>query len=473
MARFITSSRFEDIPTHLVAQLKDHLLDAFGSLLHARDQSVIQKLVAQLQLMGEGGVCETPVTGPLPPDRAAQLYTALIRYPDFMDNFLGKEATCHPSDNLGALLAVCQLTDAGGKEFLHCMAIGYAVECRLVEELPVMIKGFDHTLLLAYSVTAALSKMLGLTEEQTAHALGIAGTSFAPLVSSRGSYTYEWKGLASSFVAMGCVNIVLLAKQGITGPIAIFEGPKGFKDIFDMSLEYDWEKEDFSLIRKCCLKGYNAEVHTQSSIETILDIKEKENFRAEDIEKIEVTTFLTAFHITGGGSYGDRTVVHSKEQADHSLPYVLAVALLDGQVYPEQFDTRRITAADVQGLVRKIHIHTGGPIHKPLVLAGLMDAYTRVYPDELSAKVTVTLRDGRKVSLEKRDYKGFFTRPFTRADTVNKFHRLAGRNTPAYARDSIVDIVFQLEQLSSGRLIDALTKETHQYKTHMHERISG
>jgi len=62
------------------------------------------------------------------------------------------------------------------------LAIAYEIECRLVEEIPVMIKGFDHITLLAYSVTAALPKMFSLTEEQTAHALGIAGCSFNPLV---------------------------------------------------------------------------------------------------------------------------------------------------------------------------------------------------------------------------------------------------------------------------------------------------
>jgi 2-methylcitrate dehydratase len=463
MAHFVANSRWEDISSDIVAQLKNHLLDALGSLLHARDQSVIQKLAAQIALMGEGGACETPVAGALAPDRAAQLYTALIRYPDFMDNFLGKEATCHPSDNLGALLAGCQLAGSSGKEFLHCMAIAYAMECRLVEQLPVMIKGFDHTLLLAYSVTAALSKMLGLTEEQTAHALGMAGSSFAPLVSSRASYTFEWKGLASSLVVMGCMNIVLLAKQDVTGPISLFEGPKGFKETFDMSLEYDWGKEDLSLIRKCCLKSYNAEVHTQSAIEAILELREKENFLIEDIDNIDVTTFLTAFHITGGGAYGDRTVVYSKEQADHSMPYVLAAALLDGQVYPEQFDTSRIISPDVRHLMGKIAVHTGGPIHKPLILAGLMDSYTRVYPEELPARVAIVLGNERTLSLEKRDYKGFFTRPFTWDDTVEKFNRLAGRNTPVIVREKIIDAVLRLDDLEARDLVAPLTEEIHQH----------
>jgi 2-methylcitrate dehydratase len=132
-----------------------------------------------------------------------------------------------------ALLALAS-SGQGSKEFLAAMAVGYAVECRLVEEIPVMMKGFDHTVLLAYSLTAAISRMLHLAASEAAHALAIAGCSINPLVTSRASYTYEWKGLASSFVAQSCVNFALMAREGLTGPLSLFEGPKGFDEIFGM-----------------------------------------------------------------------------------------------------------------------------------------------------------------------------------------------------------------------------------------------
>src|SRR4029077_21089467 len=131
-------------------------------------------------------------------------------------------------------LASSQSLGLTGKDFLLSMAIAYTIECQLVEKLPVMIKGFDHTVLYAYSVTAALCKLYKLSVMQTAHALGMAGTSFAPLVTCRASYTYEGKGLASSMVALGCMNIVLLARENMTGPISVFEGPKGIAQIMDM-----------------------------------------------------------------------------------------------------------------------------------------------------------------------------------------------------------------------------------------------
>src|ERR1700748_1254482 len=272
MADFVRSLSFGYLASDITDQLKKHLLDALGSLVYAQTSPTILKLASQIRSLQSGGACETPLLGNLPLDRAAEWYTALIRYPDFMDNFIGKEATCHPSDNIGPLLAAAQQHNLNGRDFLLAMAIGYTVECTLVDKLPVMIRGFDHTVLYAYSVTAALGKLLNLSSVQTAHALGMAGSSFVPLVTSRASYTYEWKGLASSMVALGCMNIVFMAKENLTGPISVFEGPKGIAQTMDMKLEHQWTSDDLNIIRRCIMKLYNAEVHCQSSLEAAEDL---------------------------------------------------------------------------------------------------------------------------------------------------------------------------------------------------------
>src|ERR1041385_1310074 len=123
IARWAQSRSFEDIGHEIIDQLKRHLLDSLGSFIFSIEQPTVQKLFNQLRILGEGGKCKVPLLDDLSYGRAAQLFTALIRYPDFMDNYLGKEATCHPSDNIGSLLAASQLTDASGKLFLTAMAI--------------------------------------------------------------------------------------------------------------------------------------------------------------------------------------------------------------------------------------------------------------------------------------------------------------------------------------------------------------
>jgi 2-methylcitrate dehydratase len=455
IASFALGVNSAQIDPQIFDQLKRHLLDAIASMADAVNRPTIQKLARQIKTLSQGGDCDVPVIGNVPCDRAAQFYTALVRYPDLMDNYLGKEATCHPSDNIGSLLAVAQSQDSSGLDFLTALAVAYQVECRLVEEIPVMMEGIDHTLFLAYSITCGIARLLGLSEQQTTHALSMSGCTISPMVTSRASYTYEWKGIASSFDAKATVGMALLARENMTGPIALFEGPKGFAEIFNMKLDYDWEKENFSLIPKCCLKQYNAEVHSQSTIDALLLLRQEEQIDATEIARIEITTFLTAFHIIGGGAYGDRKTVESKEQADHSLFYLAAVAMLDGDIWPEQFEPERIRRADVQELLQKVEVKTSFPLHEPMKLAAAMDAYTRAYPKEMHAKVSVTLKNGKHFTKEVKDYPGFFTRPFSWKQTIDKFKRLAG-HLSIIDREKIISTVRDIEKLSVRDLCEAL-----------------
>jgi len=459
IADFALRTSYDQIGADNIEQLKRHLLDSMGSLLFATRQPTIGKMLRQLSMIGEGGNCRVPVLQRLPIDRAAQLFTALIRYPDFMDNYMGKESTCHPSDNIGSLLAAAQYKGASGRDFLRGMAIAYQVQCRLVEEIPVMIEGIDHTLMLSYSAIAGIASMLELTEEQTAHALGMAGSSISPMATSRASYTFEWKGFVSSFDAFNCLNIALLAKNGLTGPIALFEGPKGFKEIFNMKLEYDWTKENFELIRKCVLKSYNAEVHSQSTLEALLELRAQADFSLEHIERIDIRTFLTAYHIIGSGAYGNRKVVKTKEQADHSLFYLAAVALLDGKVYPEQFTPARIIRDDVQQLLQKVHVETILPLHKPTTLVGMLDPYTEAYPDKMKTKVDIKYTNGKTLSCRKEDYKGFYTRPLSWENTVEKFNRLTDGVVSPAQQWKIIDTVHNIDNLPVSALLDVICIE--------------
>jgi 2-methylcitrate dehydratase len=458
IAKFALSRTYKDLRPETVDQLKKHLLDATASILHCLHRPTIKKLTNQIAELSSSGDCKIPVVGKTSYDRGAQLYTALIRYPDFMDNYLGKEATCHPSDNIGALLAASQMVNASGEDFLTVMAAAYEIECRLIEEIPVMIKGFDHTLLFAYSVTAGLCKLLNLSVDETANALAIAGCSFNPLVSCRASYTREWKGLMSSMVAFGCMNIVLQAKHGITGPTQIFEGDKGFSKEIGMELKYNWNEDQFDLIPKCVLKSYNAEVHTQSLIEAALQLKQKNKINPGNIESIDITTFITAYHIVGGGEYGDRHTVFSKEQADHSLPYVISAALIDDELYPEQFEESRINSADVQQLLKKVKVNTKFHLHKPVKVAGFLDPYTEAYPGKLMGEVKIKMNNGETYSQEKEDYYGFHTRPMSWADVKKKFKRLSQENAEKELQQEIIDVISNLEKYKIKDLVKLLAR---------------
>jgi 2-methylcitrate dehydratase len=201
--------------------------------------------------------------------------------------------------------------------------------------------------------------------------------------------------------------------RGITGPKAVFEGNKGFMDLISGQFEIDWEKEDLELVRSTVLKKYNAEVHSQSTLEGALELKNEFRFKPGDIERIEIETFDVAFHIIGGGEEGDKKLVRIKEQADHSLPYMVAVALIDGQIMPEQYLPERIVREDVQSLLRKITI-------KPS--SDLSDQF----PASMPCRIRIFLKNKTRIFKEKRDFEGYHTNPMKWEKVVQKFNALVG-----------------------------------------------
>src|SRR5207244_4609597 len=221
-----------------------------------------------------------------------------------------------------------------GRELLTALAVAYQVQCRLSDEAPVRAKGFDHTTQGAYAAAAGIAKALALDENKTANAIAICRTAYNALRVTRTGALSHWKGLASANTAFGCTHGTFLAMHGITGPREVFEGNKGFKESIAGQFDINWAEEDLERVTRTILKKYNAEIHAQSAVEGALELRAQHTVSASDIESVQIDIFDVAFHIIGGGEEGDKTAVRTKEAADHSLPYMIAVALLDGQLLP-------------------------------------------------------------------------------------------------------------------------------------------
>jgi 2-methylcitrate dehydratase len=455
IARFALRSKFKDFQPDILERLKLHLLDSLGCALGAFEGQPVRELRNQIEEFGGKPICTLIGGGKTAPDRAACYNTALTRYLDFMDNFLASGETCHPSDNIGSILTAAEYADANGRELLTALAVAYEVECRLTAGAPIMGTGFDHTTQLAYSVAAGTGRLLGLNEERLCHALGLAGAGLNTLAVTRAAPTTQWKGFASSNVAFDATHLVFLARNGMTAPADVFEGVKGFEEALGKEVRANWGVKGFGKIRECILKRFNAEVHSQSALEGMVQLREAKPFKAADVEKIDVTIFHTAYAIIGGGEYGDRTKVSTKEEADHSLPYLIAVAALDGDVQPQQFYPQRIKRADVQNLMRKVKVHPPVRIEKPRKLVEKIDPYSRNYPEMMPCRIEVKLKGGRKIWVEKTDYSGFKTKPWGWEEVVNKFNGLAHKTSNS-RRERIIETVRKLEKSSARELMNLL-----------------
>jgi 2-methylcitrate dehydratase len=294
-------------------------------------------------------------------------------------------------------------------------------------------------------VAAGVSKAFGSNQTHTANAIAIAGTASNALRVTRTGSLSHWKGLASANAAFGATHAAFLARRGITGPPEVFEGNKGFMEAIAGRFEIDWSKEDLEQVTRTVVKKYNAELHAQSVLEAALELKHEHQVAGADLERVELEVFDVAHAIIGGGEEGDKTLVRTKEQADHSLPYMAAAAILDDQVMPEQYLPERIQRTDVQHLLQKVVVRVSR-------------AYSQAFPNAMPCRVTFHLRGGLTLSKEKRDYEGFHTRPMTWETVARKFERLSAAFVDAALRKKILNAVSRLEAIQAASLTGLLAQ---------------
>jgi 2-methylcitrate dehydratase len=445
LAKYAARASFADLSAESRRQLPIHILDSLGCSIAALGAGPIQACREQVAEFGGTGPSTLIGGGQANPIYASFWHTALVRYVDFMDNFLARTETCHTADNFGVALTIADYVGGSGRDLMLGVALGYTVQSRLVDQANFMTSGFDHTTQLAFSHNAAAGRLMGLSDRQIAHAIAMAAVSDASFAVVRAKPLSQWKGLASSQSALGAMNALFLARRGVEGPLQVVEGPLGIDHLLRMKINIDWDKQGYEGIVESTIKKYNSMIHTQSAVHCMVELAKQNKLDPGKIVSIEAEVFQLAYDFAGGGLYGTDRVIQTKEQADHSLPYLLAVAILDGDVQPAQFKPDRIIKADVQGLLKKVSVRA-------------KHEYTDEYPEKMPAKITVRFQDGKVIEHEVQDYPGLASHPFTWDDSVEKFDRLvAGRIDEGLNRE-IKGAVRSLENVQVRDLMKLLSR---------------
>jgi len=443
LAKYAVGASFADLSAESRKQLPIHILDSLGCCLAALGAGPVDACRDQVGEFGGIGPCALIGGGNANPVYAAFWHTALVRYVDFMDNFLAPTETCHTADNFGVALTIADYVGASGRDLMLAVALAYTVQSRFVDHANFMSSGFDHTAQLAFSHNAAAGLLLGLSEDQIANAIAMAAASDASFAVIRAKPLSQWKGLASAQSALGAMNTLFLARRGVEGPLQVIEGPMGIDHLLRMQINIDWDKVGYDGVVESSIKKYNSMIHTQSAVHCMVELGSQNKIDPGKVISLEAEVIQLAYDFAGGGLYGIDKVIRTKEQADHSLPYLLAVALLDGDVMPAQFAPDRIIKSDVQGLLKKVSVRPNRD-------------FTEVYPAKMPAKITVRLQDGQVIEHEVQDYPGLATDPFTWEESVAKFDRLvAGRVDDVLARE-IKDAVLSLENIQARDLTKLL-----------------
>ena len=230
LVAFALDTRFDqDLPKAVVVEARRRLVDALGCRCSGHStsrhpRSMLERVAGQFQGTPSVGLVGG---GTSTPDWAAFANGVHIRYLDCNDTYLSLEPA-HPSDNWAAVMAAGEVAGADGKAWIAAAAVAYEVQCRLCDAASIRARGWDHTTYGSLSSALAAARLLGLSHDQTLHALGIAGTTGTALRLTRAGELSMWKGCAFAFAARNGLFATLLAADGLTGPAPLFEGEMGF-----------------------------------------------------------------------------------------------------------------------------------------------------------------------------------------------------------------------------------------------------
>src|SRR5580658_3980499 len=272
LAKYAARASFANLSAQSRKQLPVHILDSLGCCIAALGAGPVDACRGQVADFGGDGPCALIGGGKANPIFAAFWHTVLVRYVDFMDNFLAPTETCHTADNFGVALTAAELAGASGRDLMLGVAIGYTVQSRLVDHGNFMTRGFDHTAQLAFSHNATAGRLLGMTERQIANAIAMAASSDASFAVIRAKPLSQWKGLASAQSALGAMNALYLARRGVEGPLQVVEGPLGIDHLLERRLSVDWDAEGYEGVVSSTIKKYNAQVHTQSAVYCMIEL---------------------------------------------------------------------------------------------------------------------------------------------------------------------------------------------------------
>lgn len=444
VARYSRLLCYDDLPGEVIHEVKRRIVDslacAFGAW-NARPCRIARELACSVT--DPDGATVWGTNHKAPSDLAAFANGVLVRYLDFNDTYLSKEPA-HPSDNIAAVLAAGETVRASGQRVIQSIALAYEIQSRLCDAAALRPRGWDHVTYGPISSALAVAKVLKLTEEQTRQAVNLAGVANIALRQTRVGDLSMWKACAFSNAARNGLFAALLARRGMTGPSPIFEGEKGFMNLVSgpfelapLAGEQGLERAGSFKILDTYIKHYPVEYHAQTAVEAALALRE-ELVKSEGLEAlakivaVTIDSYDVAIEIIGRDP--EKWRPQTRETADHSFPYCVAVALLDGTVTLRSFESRRLHDPALLELIQKVRVRP-------------REDFVGLYPKAMPTRLTVRTASGRDYGAQVDHPLGHPKNPMADRQVEEKFHRLVkGKLDKTHAR-TLLDRIWTLEQV--------------------------
>ncbi len=438
ISQFAAGLNFDQLSPDAVYQAKRFLLDSLGCALGGYRQHDVRIALDVLGEIAGKGPCTIIGAGTRLDAVSASLANALmLRCMDYNDIYW-KQDPSHPSDIIPAALACCERAQGDGRELIVGVVLGHEFEMRFCEAAfpGIRERGWHHATLTAFVSPIVAGRALHLTWEQIQHAIGISASRHATLGAVTAGKLTMMKNTVDPMATQSGVFAALLAEKGCTGPEHVVDGKEGLTHCFGPEWKLNVLTDglgDGWRITQCGMKAFPTEALTHAPISATLDLVKENDLKPDDVAKVHIRLLARSADILADPSKYDP---HSKETADHSLPYVIAAALVDRQVTPVQFTPEKIMDPAIRAQLKKVEVVADPEIEK-------------VFPALQRVIVTITTNDGREFTKQLDYPKGDPRNPLSDREVEEKFEALAGPVLSKAAQRKLKDAVWGLEKLGS------------------------
>ncbi len=457
LAGYASGLRYRDLTPEAVHEGKRRLIDALGCVVggfDAKPTRIARELARRSRGKPSARILGTQEA--VSPDLAAFANGTAMRYLDFNDAYF-MMASGHPSDTFAAVLAAAAAARADGRAFMTAAAAAYEAYCGISDAVK-REQGWDHSVQCVLGSAVGAGRILGLDQRKMGNAISLALVPNMAMEQTRTGELAMWKGVAGPNAARNGLFAAELARAGMTGPDHAIEGKWG---LWHSLGRFEWQpfggRGGPFRLTTTLLKYFPSVIHSQSPITAALELHGK--VAPEDIEAIAISTYWVAER------YVDRNnaLWHpaTRETADHSIPYCVVAALLDGGITEDSFSARRIRDPRLVRLLERTTIRED-------------PAHSKLHPREWPCRIELRLRGGGSRSAEVSYFKGHPKRPLTDAEVEAKFRGLAEEALGRKRADAVLAAAWKLERLKNvGDLLKLLKFSYKTQDTSSRSRFRG
>ena len=445
LSDYAVSVTYDQLPKKTVHEVKRRVIDTLGCAMgsyHRRPPEIARAYALEVSSMPGSTILGTRHQSS--PELAAFANGVMARYSDFNDMSVGRKAG-HPSDNIPAVLAAAEYAGADLRAAIAGIIVAYEIQDRVGDVgSEVVDRGWDYVLFSSLSSAAGTGKAMGLNKEQMANALALAAIPNGGLFQTRVGQLSMWKGCAAANATRNGTFAALLARRGLTGPDEAFEGACGFKKQYGLtamqlptfgggSVPYILEQTRF--------KNYPCDYEAQCCVTPAVELHKALKGDMDQIVGIEIETYTHGMQASADTP--DKWNPTTRETADHSLPYVVAVVLCRGTLSVDDFSDERIRDPKTHLVMQKIKVRA-------------TEEFDRAWPEAYPFRITVTTKSGQKHVQEVFYAKGHPKNPMSDQDIEAKFQQQAVPVMGQAAADRALGALWHLEDMQQVREVFAL-----------------